>query len=157
MNKDETIACKTESEKGSKPSTSQCDVTMTAETCSKLPSADEKLEDTPGMPSTIPDNLSLPKDSAVPKTSTCTDAENNKTMGDAEQNEPPHTPDINIQEDSVPVPSVDMDKMAPTTSKEQSDVSQSQSAETSKKNDQAQQPVPTNYTDILYNQSQVKV
>ena len=130
---------------------------MTAETSSKLPSADEKSEGTPGMPSTIPDNLSLPKDSTVPKTSTCTDADNNKTMGDAEQNEPPHTPDINIQEDSVPVPLVDMDKMAPTTSKEQSDVSQSQLAETSKKNDQAQQPVPTNYTDILDNQSQMKV
>ena len=124
-NKDETIACKTESEKGSKPSTSQCDVTTTAETSSKLPSAEEKLEDTPGMPSTIINNPSLPNDSTVSKTSTLTDADNNKTTADAEQNEPPHTPDVNIQEDNVPVPSVDMDKMAPTTSKEQSDVSQS--------------------------------
>ena len=117
LNKDETIVCKTESEKGSKPRTSQCDVTTTAETSSKLPSAEEKLEDTPGMPSTIIDNPSLPKDFAVPKTSTCTDADNNKTTADAEQNEPPHTPDVNIQGDSVLVPSVDVDKMAPTNSK----------------------------------------
>ena len=34
LNKDETIACKTKFEKGSKISTSQCDVTMTAETSS---------------------------------------------------------------------------------------------------------------------------
>ena len=82
-------------------------------------------------------------------------------MADAEQNEPPDTPDVNIQEDSVPVPSVDVDKTAPSTSKEQLDVLQLQLAETSEKNDQAQQPVPTNYTeqykDILDNQPQVKV
>ena len=156
-NKDETTACKTESEKGSRPSTSLCDITMTVETSSNLPSAEEKSEDIPGMPSTINENPSLPDDSAVPKISTCTDADNNKTMADAEQNEPPYTPDINIQEDSVPVPSVDVDKTAPITSKEQSDVSQLQSAETSKNNDQAQQSVPTNYMHTLDNQPQVKV
>ena len=152
---------KTESENGSKPSTSQCDVTTMAETSSKLPSAEEKLEDTPGTPSTIIGNPSLPKDSTVSKTSTCTDADNNKTTTDAEQHEPPHTPDVNIQEDSVPVPSVDVDKMAPTTSKEQLNVLYSQLAEPSENNDQAQQPVPTNYAeqykDILDNQPQVKV
>ena len=143
-NKDETIPHKTKFEKGSRPSTLQCDVTMTAETSSNLPSAEEKSDDIPGMPSTINENPSLPDDSAVPKTSPHTKTDNNKTTADAEQNEPPHTPDINIQEDSVPVPSVDVDKMAPTTSKEQPDELQSQSAETSKKNDQAQQSVPAN-------------
>ena len=117
------------------PSTSQSDNTMTAETSGNLPSAKEKSEDIPGMPTTINENPSLPDDSAVSETSTCTDADNNKTTADAKQNELPHTPDVNIQEDRVPVPSVDMDEMAPSTSKEQLDVSQSQSAETSKKND----------------------
>ena len=145
-NEDETIPHKTESEKGCRPSTSQCDVTMTAETSSNLPSAEEKSDDIAGMPSTINENPSLPDDSAVPKTSTHTNTDDNKTMADAEQNEPPHTPNVNIQEDSVPVPSVDMDKTAPTTSKnsKKSDESQLQLAETSKKNDQAQQSEPAN-------------
>ena len=98
---------------------------MTSETSGNLPSAEEKLENIPGMPTTINENPSLPDDSAVPETSTCTDADNNKTTADAEQNKLPHTPDVNIQEDRVPVPSVDMDKSAPSTSKEQSDASQS--------------------------------
>ena len=115
-NKNETNAHKTESEKGNMPSTLQSDNTMTAETS---------------------ENPSLPNDSAVPETSTCTDADNNKTTAYTEQNELPHTPDVNIQEDRVPVSSVDMDKMASSTSKEQWDVLQLQSAETSKKNDQA--------------------
>ena len=139
------------------PSTSQSDDTMTAETGGNLPTAEEKLKDIPGVPTTINENPSLPDDSAVPETSTSTDTDNNKTIADAEQNELPHTPDVNIQEDRVPVLSVDMDKTAPSTSKVQLDALQSQSAETFKKNNQAQQSVPANFTDTLDNQPQVKV